>query len=94
MAHRMDLQKSKKGMTGVVGMVLTVGTVIIATVIVGILIAAFFAGVNTSAYSATAQTKLSSLESDAWTAIGLVGLVFLIIVGAFAISVLRSLGGG
>lgn len=86
------MHKSKKGSAGVVGTILAVGSAVLAIVIIGVIVAEFFGGINTSTYSATAQAKISDMQSKSWTALGLLAILLLVIVGAAMIGVLGGWG--
>lgn len=83
---------NKKGQVGVVGTIVGVTAAVLAIVIGAIIVAEFFGGVNTSSYSAAAQSAITNVQSKAWVAFGLLAVLILVVVGTAMIGIVSLMG--
>jgi hypothetical protein len=87
----MDLSKKGQLGGGVVATIVAVTAAVLATVIGAIIVAEFFGGVNTSSYSAAAQTAVANVQAKSWTAFTLLGVLILVVVGAAMIGIVAMM---
>lgn len=83
---------SKKGQTGglITGTIITVITVILLAVVGTIVIAMMTGNIDRSDFSADANTTYDKVVNNGWTAMTLVGVLIIIVVGVAMIGVMLA----
>ena len=81
----------KKAQMGTTAVVTTVITLIIMVVIGVIIVAEMTGAINVSTYSTDAQNAFDTVVGHGWTALTLVGILILVVVGVAMIGVMTLL---
>lgn len=84
---------NKKGLAvvGVVGVLLTIAIGLVVGIVV---LNSFLGGISQAGWSTAANTTISTLTTNIWTAFNLASILPLIIIAAVMIGAVRMFGGG